>query len=400
KSEQAFKQSFSELASIELEYLSIYSIGFKLFMDLVRLMKADILSRLNDPRAVEVLGDVNEFISDIEKTLTSGISYRALTGMVMILRDDGQYDKAIEVLNKIEPFATTDEDRIFLYNTAGTLYELTGDTDKAMSYFQQTYDLALTKGADFVPALSMNMASNHIHQGRPAKALELLSSVDIKKDAKSEREVYGYNLLMAQALAGLERYDEAQPYALESLSVIEQARLKLRSFDTRMNWQGEQEGVYRFAVAIAVTNDDRLTAFNLMERSRARAFVDQLAAGHLALPESKKHLEEIEQRLVVQQALLNKLANNLETQDSASFVDYELLAKLDSLNENLKIFEEPEGDDKPARLSSEKIAAELSRLDAALTRIDNEIEEARLLNATNTYGAVLTFPELREVLSN
>ena len=103
--------------------------------------------------------------------------------------------------------------------------------------------------------------------------------------------------------------------------------------------------------------------------------------------------------MVTQQSLLTKLANHIETQNP-NFVDYELLAKLNNLNENLKIFEDQEGDDQPARLSAEKIAAELAKIDAALTRIDSEIEEARLLNATNTYGAVLTFPELREVLSN
>lgn len=398
RSQRVWEQSFSEMANFELEYMGVYSIGFKTFMDLVKLLKADILSRMNDPRAVEALGDVDAFIGDVEKTLKS-VSFRALTSVVMILRDDGQFDKAKEVLTKIEPFAKTDSDRLFLYNTAGTLYELLGELDQAMSYFQQAYDVAMNTEKAYLPVFSMNMASIMIHQNRSQEALDRLRSVDITKVARSEKDVYGYYVLMAQALTNLQRLDEAQRYILDALTIIEQARLKLRSFEARMYWQGEQENIYRYGVIIAAENNDRLTAFNLMERSRARAFVDQLAAGHLALPESKKHLQEIEQSLLIQQSLLNKLANTVEKQNP-NFVDYELLAKLNSLNEGLKLFEEKEDDDKPARLSPEKIATELSRIDAALTRIDNEMEQARLLNATNTYGAVLTFPELREVLSN
>ncbi len=402
RSQRVWEQSFSEMANFELEYMGVYSIGFEQFMNLVRLLKADILSRMNDPRAVEALGDVDDFTGDVGKTLKSGVSFRALTAVVMILRDDGQYDKAAEVLTNIEPFATTDQDRLFLYNTAGTLYELLQDREKAMSYFQQAYDVAQTKYRQYLPVFSMNMASIRVHQNRPQEALDLLQSVDITKDARQEKDVYGYNVLMAQALTDLQRLGEAQPYVLNALTIIEQARLKLRSFNARMYWQGEQESIYRLAVRLAVANDDRLTAFNVMERSRARSFVDQLAAGHLALPESKQQLEEIAQRLALQQTLLHRLASSLETQNP-NFIDYELVDQLNSLNEGFKLFEEHEDEDgekKPVRLSAEKIASEIDKVEKAIERVEAEIDEARLLNATNTYGAALTFPELRAVLTS
>ncbi len=65
-------------------------------------------------------------------------------------------------------------------------------------------------------------------------------------------------------------------------------------------------------------------------------------------------------------------------------------------NPGVKLFE----DDAGTRLSREKIEDELSQLTKSLERLRDRMEEARLLNATNTYGAVLSFPELRQLLSN
>jgi len=396
-SERSRQRLFSETANPELEFMGVYAIGFDLLWQTARLIKAETLSRLNDPRAIEALGNVDDFVSDVEKTLKSGISYQALMAIVMLLRDAEQYEKAIEIVKRIEPFAPTDKDRMGLYNTAGTLYEMAGDYDVGMTYFKKICEMIETTGEakDYLPIVVLNMASNHIHENRPQEALDYLNKVDIAKEARSFKETYNYYMVMAQALVALKRNEEAQQAILKGVAIIEAERLKLRSFDSRITWQGEQENTYRFAVAIAVTNNDRLTAFELMEKSRARAFVDQLATGHLTLPESEKPLEQIEDRILEQQALLSRLLNSLETR-GPDFIDYEVVGKLQNLSEGIKLFE----DDAGTRLSREKIEDGKSQLTKALERLRARMEEARLLNAANTYGAVPSFPELRQLLSN
>ena len=396
-SEKARQRSFSQTANVELDFMNVYGIGFDLLWKTVKLIKAETLSRLNDVGgAIEALGDVNEFTADVEKTLKSGISYQALMAIVMIFRDAGQFDKAIETFRKIETFAPTDKEKIVLYNTGGTLFEIAGDYDEGMSYFKKTHDMLVQMegGKEYLPVILMNMAANHAHQNRPQEALDCLESVDIARDARSLKETYSYYIVMAQALTKLKRNKEAQDAILKALAIIEEARHNLRSFGNRMSWQSEQEDTYRLAVKIAVMNNDQLVAFELIERARARAFVDQLATGHLALPESEKQLEEIEKRILEQYALLSRLLNSLET--APDFIDYEVVGKLVDLHEEIKLFEDEAG----TRLSREKIEEEISQLTQALKRLRDRMEEAQLLNAMNTYGAMLSFPELRQLLSN
>lgn len=395
--EKSRAQSFREAANLEIDYLPVYTIGFEPFNSFLTILKAQTYARTGDrERAVETLKDVEEYFKDVAQTRSSGVSFQALVGIVTILRDAGQLERALELLLRLEAGPLSDHESMILNNTAGTIREVAGDMEGALTYFQKAYDIAVaTSHEDFLFGLAVNLAATYTHTGRAEEALKVLQQVDVEKSASSENDAYFYFAQMAQTLETLGRYAEAQEAILRALDIAEAGRSRLRAFDTRMNWHADREPVYRMAISIAFANSDGRTAFSLTERVKARAFVDQLAAGHLPLPAAAAALEKAEQNLSEQRDLLTRLADSVEKR-GAGFIDYELLRRLKMTDDSLNVTETSEGG--RVSLAKDKVEEELSKVKNNLDRLLSRKEDMRLEGNEQTHGAVLSFDELRETL--
>jgi len=243
--------------------------------------------------------------------------------------------------------------------------------------------------------IEANLAANFFEHGRLMEALQLLDSSEIAQQARSERTQYLYYVLLAQVLQGLERYADAQRAVLQALSIAEGTRGKLRLYDDRISWHASQEVVYRMGVRIALANNDRWTSFDLVERSRARAFVDQLAAGHLPLPPTAQHLQEIEETLLTKREVLFRLTDTVKVFGPA-FIDYELVRQLATLDTEADVFEQ--ADDGARFLSVPKLTHQLDEIEDSLLRLRRQIEDAHLASSVATSVPTLSVDELRQML--
>jgi tetratricopeptide (TPR) repeat protein len=395
--EKSRARSFSDTANIELEFIHVYDIGYKFFDNYLTILKALTFARLGDTdRALETLKDVDKFFEDVSQTLSSGVSFNALIGIVTILRDAGQLDHALELLLKLEPASPSDQDSVVLYNTAGIICEQAKDYEEALTFLQKAYDIAAANyHQEYLFGIAVNLAGNYAQTGRAEEALEVLRQVDVAKEAASEHEAYSYYAQLARVLKELGRYAEAQEAVLYALEITEGGRGRLRTFDTRMDWHARQEPIYQMAVQIAFANRESRTAFTLAEKAKARAFLDQLAAGHLPLPASGKALEDTELNLSEQRDLLLNLVNSIERRGE-HFIDYEILRRLNKADDSLKLLECPE--DGSIYLSEDKVKEALSRVEYNLDRLKRRKEEVRLESNQQTHGSVLSFEELRRTL--
>jgi hypothetical protein len=172
--------------------------------------------------------------------------------------------------------------------------------------------------------------------------------------------------LLAQVLEELEKSAEAQKAVLQALSIAEGVRGDLKLFDTRISWQANQESLYHIGIIAALENKDVKTAFESVERSKSRAFVDQLATGHFSLPPSAQPLQEAEKYQQKKKELLLHLTDLMKVLGK-TFIDHELLAELKSLDDGIDVVEQAE--DGSLLLPAAKIIDQLTQADELLLRI-------------------------------
>jgi hypothetical protein len=179
--------------------------------------------------------------------------------------------------------------------------------------------------------------------------------------------------------------------------LLERAREQLRLAEYRMSWQAGTETTYRDGILRAGISGDTRTAFELVERSRSRAFVDQLATGHLPLPESAQGLLEIEARLKTEREVLEQLRDAADRY-GVGFIDPELLRQLAAIDDGAKVLERaPEGG---MRVSLTELERETRGVQQRLASVQREIEEARMSAVQVAASPAIGVSELQSLLKD
>jgi CHAT domain-containing protein len=110
-----------------------------------------------------------------------------------------------------------------------------------------------------------------------SRALDLYQQgVTLTKRIGKTGKLPWLNYGSARALAALGRYDEALAAAREAVGQIEELRGELGDSGLRSGFLEDKQGIYQQAVRLALRAQRPEEAFDLAERSRARAFLDLL----------------------------------------------------------------------------------------------------------------------------
>lgn len=201
---------------------------------------------------------------------------------------------AEQALTLIEPFIddAPADDVLWLagsiWNELGSLHMYLGRLDEALACYQR--DLAICRQLDDWHGVGVSLLnSGEIHQKLgPAHWADARAAYE---QALALFRRYENRALMADALAdlGLLAAEMGQPeqaldHLLAALALVESLRAGISSESGRAGFFATIADIYAHAVLLALELEQPAVAFNLVERARARAFLDMLAAGSLELP--------------------------------------------------------------------------------------------------------------------
>jgi tetratricopeptide (TPR) repeat protein len=380
----------------EIDFLPIYSIGFTTHMQYHSIINAEALGRQGDYRgAVRALGTIKDFLKDPKFGLKGPSPVRNLLPVVIILRDGGRPRKALKLLRLLAKYKVKDKERLRLFNTIGTVYLKLRRLDPALKWFRRTLRLADRTKSPLAVGCKVNIATIQMERGQPGEALQALNGID--PDGLSIRDQFGFYMLRARGLVGVDRVPEAQKCVLRALDIADVERSQVRLSEAKRTWQSARVGFYAEGLLICLANGDTRTAYEVVERSKARTFVDQLEIGHPSLPGSAGELLEVERNLLATIKLLRTLAETIRSH-GPSFVDYTVMGKLQEFRIGTDLFEDGDGDAAGRRLSAEKVTKELTGARERLREVRLRIEGARLASVDHPAGRVLGFDECRQLL--
>jgi tetratricopeptide (TPR) repeat protein len=394
--DRTWEASARQAAALEVEYALVYQVGYLGFMKLVDMVEAQILARIGDyERAVAVIGDVEEYRNYATLGWSEPSAFHALEVIATVLRDAGAPEKALELLEPLRELAVAPREHATVHNLAGTLYMHLGRWEEARDCFRTVSEVVEAAGIR-TPGLEINLASTAAQMGAFEEALGALDEVD-PADLRTDRDRLLFHTLKAHVLEGLDRFLEAKVDAEAALELVEGERSDLRLLDLRMSLQGRQESLYELVVRIFLVTGDWPRAFDVVEQSRSRAFIDQLAAGRLPLPPEAEGLQRVEANLLTKQELLLRLAESLAAY-GPDFVDYELVDRLEDVDDRLALFEEEDGRERT--LSAAKIGERVTETERALADVRRQIEAAQRRHLDVASGEVLDLPEIRALLGS
>jgi tetratricopeptide (TPR) repeat protein len=390
------KKSGVPSANFEIDYFPVYGVGTTEFNHLVNFLEAQVYSRLGDhPRALQALEKLGDVLQHPDRLVQESIGLEGQIGIAVILREADQKDRAIEFLNRLEPLCKEENQKLRLHHARGTVFLAKDQPKEALAAFRAARAAAAAVAPNLVAGIDVNIASCCYHLGRKDEALKILGSVDIEHCAESKRQRFAYYVLTVQICGDLGRTQEAVHAARTALDIWEDRRTSLRRFENRMSWQAEGDNAYKLAITAALGDRDISTAFDFVERSRARTFVDQLEFGNPPLPESLREMDGVQTRLLEQRKILAQIQGSIR-RHGVAYVDYEAVRQLTALDESRKVVEEgPQG----TTYSEKKITEEMSRIDTALSRLFDEREDARLTSIVGMRGAIAGVQEVRALLN-
>ena len=377
------------LASIELEYRRIYGIGYPAWEFNLQILKA-VLARAGNPAgAVEAMGDLDEFLGQVLG------SFRKPTQIAMILRDAAELDLAADLLHKAESDLADDKERMIHANTLGTVRVAMGDRDEALKWFRKVRRLARRLGLPFLTSVEINIASTYNLDHKYRQAFAILERIEPAVASMHVRDRFGYLVLRSVALRGLGRFAEAQAVVLEALELGEAERGGLRLLEDRMTFQSKRETFTRqhSSHASPTATPGRRWSGGAIEGPSVRR---PAAVGRLPLPPEAETLSQVEESLLAQKAIFERLDSSIRTLGPA-FIDFDAINELRQFDRTPDIFESDATEPRP--LSPGKVADRIREVETTLRNIRRKIEDARWAGGGIIVGEVLSFQECRRLLA-
>lgn len=317
------------------------------------------------------------------------VSGREALTVGRLLRDMGRFDQALQIAERLVETTSDAEDLGAAHNLASTVLLRIGDLDSAAKHSRAA--LKIARRPEDIITITNNLAANYLQRGDPQRALRLLDAHPLPPQLPAQIH-FAYLAQRGEALLQLHHFADAQREYTAALAAQERIRAELRSFDDRRQWHAQQILLYEPAVRAAVLNKDSTAAFELVERSKARSLVDQLAAGPALASKEEDSLNEVLGRVADRQTILRRLAA------AGDYVDLELVQRFTELGGTPDLVER--GEDGSLRLTAERLATETTRTKAAAERIEDQIEESRRKSAQSIVGELLSPDELRALLAD
>ncbi|TDV40985.1 CHAT domain-containing protein [Actinophytocola oryzae] len=279
----------------DIDHLELSSAVLATFLAGLDVLRAQAAHRLGDAEAaLRLLPDD-----------APGNQFEITHFRMMALRDAGRVDEAMDLLKELRDLAEP-EDLVKVANIEASLHIGRDEFTRAAEVLET--ELAAREHDPAVAAgLVSNLLGAYLGLERAEDVLDLDREHPVPDDVPPR---FGYARLVtvARALGMLGRHDEELRTFLDAIELIDRMRGTLHDEQARMTWQGTHVHVYEEAVSAALAVGRPATALDLVERSKARAFVDQLGLGPAEpserLQKTRKSLEDARRRL----ALLHEIA--------------------------------------------------------------------------------------------
>ncbi|MFI6290807.1 CHAT domain-containing protein [Nonomuraea sp. NPDC050790] len=249
----------------DFDHQEVMVAALGLLQGYIDLVHADLALRLGDlPAALEHLdgpsaGGGPAYLADARRMLKA-----------RVLRDSGRYEEALEALGEVG------EDRRAA-NVLATIHRLRGEHDEAARILRRVL------GGEDLDAyerliIAGNLAGAQRASGQPRAALRTLDEHPPGPSAPPQARAT-WHAGRGRALSSMGRPARALADLMAALDLNDQVRGGLRAEDDRIRWQAGGLPLLAEALWAAVAAARLDTALELVERGRARAFVDGLTLG-------------------------------------------------------------------------------------------------------------------------
>ena len=261
--------------------LSFFQRALAVFRDLSPLDEARVLQ--NIALVHLTLGDYVKALKGLEEVLgrihgSERVQTLLNIGTVQALQK--RYPEALEILQQVLAIQRASQDPLIRATLAslGSVYAEMGEHAKALEIFQEALAIDRKVGDRMSESGNLtSIADIYVLQGEPGKALE------IYQQALAMARELGTPMTESKVLAGFGRLHEAQgrlPEALDaylrSIAIEEQIRETGQIEELKIGLGRRSADLYRSAVLLLLRLGRPLEAFDLAERARARAFLDQV----------------------------------------------------------------------------------------------------------------------------
>jgi len=357
----------------------------------LKLYSAEAVARAGDPqRAVRELGSM---IDQVAEFVTARFNHPSIgIHVVSLLRDAGDTERAAQVLDAIAPAAEEAGEVVNVANLGATLHLRRGEWADAERILAPIVDAGRPEpGATATPdhLVSVgNLATAVMNQGRYQDVLDLVDQYPLRPDTRY-RMAYGWYVTRGQCHFWLRNYSAAYDDLLAAIDLADSVRGKLRDPELRISWQAELSRVYELAFLSAVLSFKFTGRFDLMERSRARAFVDELSL-HVTDTPAIRELAEAVERCRSRRRLLRRLLADPDGPDRV-----EIARQLEELGGDLR---PRNGQAGLTAASPDTILAKLTAEGDSLKRLEQDLERERLAEQDSVAGRTVTYDEIWEFL--
>ncbi|MFI9815904.1 CHAT domain-containing protein [Saccharothrix variisporea] len=354
---------------VDWDHLEFSTAVHKSLTDVVAVLRSQALQRIGDVEgALDAVGDLSPDDAEFDE-----LHHRAV-----LLRDAGRADEALALLPRLAELADPD-DGWKLANLEATLHLGREDYPAAAAVIERVLEEVPPDSYE-ASVFVGNLTTAYVQQSEYAKALDLLDRYPLPAGAQLPL-VYGRHLLRAQVLQGSGDNGGALQSYVTALDTAEELRGRLHDEPTRMAWQERQLATYEAAVVTALIAGDPVAALELVERSKARAFVDQLSLGHVEPTEQVERLRANWSRARDRHAALAALARSAHPAE-----EVDLQQRYRELNA---------GRNAPL----DDLARELDAEQAAVDRLARLLALERVRSRESVAGRTLTGPEIHALLA-
>ncbi|XVV00969.1 CHAT domain-containing protein [Actinosynnema sp. CA-248983] len=283
---------------VDWDHLEFSTAVHKSLTDLLAVLRSQTLQRI---------GDVEGALREVGDEPSDDAEFDELHHRAVLLRDADRADEALALLPRLTELADP-LDTWKLANLEATLHLKREAYPEAAAVIEGVLDEVPPDSYE-ASVFVGNLTTAYVQQQEYDKALDLLDRYPLPAGAQLPL-VYGRHVLRAQVLQRTGDHPGALESYVTALDTADDLRGRLRDEPTRMAWQERQLDTYEAAVVTALIAEDPVAALELVERSKARAFVDQLSLGHVEPTEQVERLRANWSRARDRHAALAALARS------------------------------------------------------------------------------------------
>jgi CHAT domain-containing protein/tetratricopeptide (TPR) repeat protein len=352
-------------------------------------LRAEAMARIGEPElALSILHDLDGLLDDA----VSGYRRREALAAIPLLRDSGQYDRALALIRAVQPHVSDRDERLRLLIHEATTYMKMDDLRQAEKLLEGALGQAQPVEREQAMILAANLASVLQRRGAHRRALDLL---DANPPAPAEGISLRANWHVARGRAQQELGSpaSAEREFVTALDLFDRVRGKLREEDARISWQTDRLTVLDEAVDAALNAGDVEAALELTERGRARALVDQLELGYPQVTPEAVDLAAAVAKAQDRRRLLLRLARVFSPTGQGDPPGGELEALRELAAQGIDLGRGETG------VTAEQVSRELAAESDALRRLEAQLHAVSLGERESIAGTVVSTADIRSMLT-